>query len=337
MIDQMILCVLATLQLTVAVLAGQEYLFLLGLGNPDASTGSHTRKYFFALLSLQAFYRGIMLVIETISVNADGSAGAITLPLLVFVRCSPHLLYLSAFSVLVLYWAQICYSLVEHSFLQVRDFVIGLNAALYALAFIAFILPVFRMASPQLLFALFFVSFLAVLCSLTYYYTKLIRLIPGNFVMSKKIMDRMQPLSYSAFAALFLGTVYYAALAISMRQDWAEGYPASYLFIWDFVTVLLIETIPSASLLRLMARDEGDRAGTNGTNGNGNGNGSKRSLLGSRKNNISFGSLSSAAMGTTPTPGFAAQAGTGAGVGLASPPQSAVRFEKGGYQSLEAE
>ena len=243
------------LSLVVSVLALQEFLRLQAISAPDMSSGTHVRKFFFALLGAQAFYRTVALVIETLAMPdaTDANISAIS----IFVRCSPHLLYLSAHSILVLYWAQLCYALDNKPFFHIRNIFLAANISAYVVTLITFLLICGNMLTRKAFFCELALAFTATLVAMVTFFIRLIKLLPDQLISVKSIHTRLHPVTLTCCCSLFLGACYYWAILFNLVSSYFGH--VSYendegIYVFDGVCVLLIETLPSLIIILLMAR-----------------------------------------------------------------------------------
>ena len=328
MLQGWFLLVVALLSVVVAVLALQEFLRLQAISAPDLSAGAHVRKFFFALLGAEAFYRAVALVVETLAMpgSTDRNIAAIS----VFVRCSPHLLYLSAYSILVLYWAQLCYTLDNTPFFHTRTIFLGANFAVYVVTLITFILICFNVINNKVFFCEMALVFSAILCAMVVFFVRLIKLLPDQLISVKNVHARLHPLTLTCCSALFLGAAYYWCVAFNVVNTYFGDVSYSTdqaIYMFDAVCVLVIETIPSFVMIYFLARiDSADRSASAGSGSGPRAPGTKQQRM--------------AALG--PRTSFSSPYGTGGRGSISRPPprggrdEGGLRFEQPhDYESLD--
>lgn len=183
----------------------------------------------------------------------------------IFVRSSPHLLYLSSYSILALYWAQVCHSMNNQPFFHIRNIFLGANIVLYSCTFISYVFLCFGIASDKILFSVLALGFTATLFTLLYFFLRLIKLLPEQLVSIRAIQGRLYPVMMACTCGLLLGSVYYWCMVTDMlpadfspdtntSKPGASGL-SSYLF--DALSVFFIETLPSSIVIFFMKHTGG--------------------------------------------------------------------------------
>ncbi len=271
MLEKLILIGLACVGTFIAMMALQECLHLqaqIGMSPQSDLSGIQARKFFFTLIATQTFYRAVEIVFDVAVINEMRSSMDV---LIIFVRCSPHMIYLSTLSVLVTFWAQTCCALDGTSFIEIRNIFLYANILLYIIIVVVFGLFSADIVNSNIIFAVFTVAFFMLLCAMITFYLKLCRLLPDSYIFVTKVFERLQPVAVFCCTALFIGFSNYFALSI-FGIDWLTNLISDNFFVYDFIMIACIETIPCLVVVMLMSKNDrriGNKTSRNGNNNNG--------------------------------------------------------------------
>ena len=264
-----------------AMIALQECLHLqaqIGMFPQSDLSGVQARKFFFTLIATQTFYRAVEIVFDVAVINEMRSSMDV---LIIFVRCSPHMIYLSALSVLVTFWAQTCCALDGTSFIEIRNIFLYANILLYIVIVVVFGLFSAGIVKSNIIFGVFTAAFFMVLCSMITYYLRLCRLLPDSYIFVTKVFERLQPVAVFCCTALFIGLANYFILTI-FGIDWLTNIIGANFFAYDFIMIACVETIPCLVVVLLMSKS--DRRIGNKTPRSGNTSSARGNLPSNRGN-----------------------------------------------------
>jgi hypothetical protein len=250
----LVLAVLAS-----ATSSGLEFMHLHELQklNPDISTGVHVRKYFYASLTASLLLRASSLLVESL-LFADKQCHGYY-PVCNFVRSCPHLLFLTTYSILTLYWAQLSYTFTGHSTFVLRKVFIMWNICLYAVCLVIFVLYLLTIVDKHTFTFTYCLAFLITAAMLAWYYvslTSVLSEIQEDKKMTtryKEALSRLGPVATVVLSALLALAVYYGLLAFDLLP-WKNGYPRHSLLLFDTLLVSLTDLCPSVALMLAMHR-----------------------------------------------------------------------------------
>jgi hypothetical protein len=242
------------------------------------TTGTTVRKSFLLVISLASFARVASVAelavyyYQLVNVNMDKPYEPDYSRTMEMARFLPTCLYLSVYTMVTVYFAQMCYtvSVSSLSFFQLRGvFILG-NVLSYG--FVIFFVGVVPVES--IVYLVFLVSYSVILSSTLFYGYSLFKLLPGSTahhqLTARRVMARFVPLLMICTAGLILGTVYYLCLVLGVLSTYpaTTRLLASRQFIQNFVAFTFTEVIPSMLIILLISK----KSNNNSTAAAGEGN-----------------------------------------------------------------
>lgn len=261
---------LACMALFVGIYTATEiYITTFGKSNNgrdvESSSGTTFRRYFQIIISFASFMRLFSLLILAlyysyeIKTNNDEIQKGRNIKLIELSRFLPTCLYISVYTMVTLYFAQMCYtvSMNSVSVFQLRNVFIAGNIITYS-----FIL-VFIIAEPleSAVYWILFISYSILFISTVFYGYSLFKLLPGSTahhqLTARKVMARFFPLLMICGISLLLGVIYYLVLILNIL-------PTSRQYVFDFIAFSLTEVIPSLFIVLLLTKK--NNSGVNSDN-----------------------------------------------------------------------
>lgn len=223
----------------------------------EASSGTFARRNFLIAVSVASFTRVASLValvicnyyqleITTKAINQYNSK--LTKVSLFLPTC----IYITMYTMITLYFAQMCYMVSVNSvpFFQLRRILVLGNVATY------FLILFFTLVMPleSVVYSVLFVSFILLLVSISFYGFSLHKLLPRSTaqqLLVKRITSRFFPLMSICVAGLFIGTAYYLCMCITLR---GVRPTASRQCMYDLIIFSLTEVLPSLLIVILISK-----------------------------------------------------------------------------------
>ena len=236
---------------------------------PVSSAGGETRSVFMGMLALSNFSRAITLCIEGFTQQDKQIQRSVRTWVRDFLSSLPTLFFLTTYSVVILFWAQVYYASVLVSFPLLKPIVIFINIAVYVVFSVIACLTLLLMAWSEFRQYLYFLlGVLFFFCGLNFFYYGVkvaAQLSDRNKQLSRKsrIIKRVIILTSSVPLILLARGVYCSMVGLGF----IAGYPPWGLskLTWDSVNFFITEFIPSVLMLLVFwpgssARPEGDEA-----------------------------------------------------------------------------
>ena len=216
------------------------------------SSGSLVRKYFFISISVANTARLISIIIMLILTQPHRDliqCSGECLKILFICRVIPTSLYLTMFSLLTVFLAQLHHTVSGLPFFRVRFLWFFGNLLLYML------LLIFLALMPSFIFWLFFWCSFIILCCICLYSMSIYNHLQAPMLISSpsstKIISRFVPVVGICSIALLIGSVYYFCMATRLVAD-IYSYPLSSI-IFDLIAFGSMEIIPSLVIVFFLA------------------------------------------------------------------------------------
>ena len=223
-------------------------------GEPVSAAGAETRLLFMGMLALSNFSRAVSLCVEVLT-QQDRQLLQRSVRTWVrdFLMCVPTLLFLSTYSVVILFWAQVYYASVLVSFPLLKPVVVFINIAAYVVFSVIACLTLLLMAYAEFRQYLYFLlGILFLLCATYFFYFGVkvsAQLLDRNKQLSRKslIIRRVVILTCTVPFVLFLKGIYCSAVGlgfVSLSAPWNLS-----RLTWDSSNFFVSEFIPSLLML----------------------------------------------------------------------------------------
>jgi len=224
-----------------------------GESAPVSAAGGETRLVFMGLLALSNFARAISLCVEVITQQDRQLQRSVRTWVRDFLMSIPTLFFLTTYSVVILFWAQVYYASVLVSFPLLKPIVVFLNIAAYVVFSVIACLTLLLMAWAefrQYLYFLLGVLFFA--CAIYFFYFGIkvsAQLLDRNKQLSRKsrIVRRVLVLTSTVPLVLFLKGLYCTGVGLgflSISAPWNLS-----RLSWDCVNFFVSEFVPSLLML----------------------------------------------------------------------------------------
>eukprot|EP00744_Colponema_vietnamica_P002567 GILI01004004.1.p1 GENE.GILI01004004.1~~GILI01004004.1.p1 ORF type:complete len:363 (-),score=48.95 GILI01004004.1:641-1729(-) len=266
---------------------------------PDLSANSagwSFRKYFHILLCLANAARASALLLEVALDNEYGDTPEAWLNYLV--RTFPSLLFLSTYSVLILFWAQLYYSATLVSYPLLKPTFVFLNISIYFIYFVVavltFMLNAFYEFHIYTLFVIGTVHLIAA-CGFLYYGLKVsvqlsARKARYSFTARNVVIKRVLFLSIFCTVIFLVRGIYDVLVATHVVTDF---YPPGFNhYLWDALSFFFVELMTSFIYLLLTRKRTADLAGPEAGVGSNKTGESGRPLIQSSSMNVTLENLS---------------------------------------------
>ena len=259
--------------LFVGIYTGVEiYMTSFGTSNSNRdaeTTGTAVRKSFLIAISTASFARVVSVTVlaayyyNEVSVSTDASKQP---PLIEMLRYMPSCIYVTVYTLVTVYFAQMCYTVSVNSvsYSQLRSMFFVGNVLTYStVIFFIAVHPV-----NYAVYWVFLVSYSVTFLSTLFYGYSLFKLLPGSTAhhqrTARKVMARFVPLLIICLTGLLLGTVHFFTLVISVIPIFTT---ISQQFEFDFAAFTLSEILPSLLIILLLAKKSsiGSTAPSEGT------------------------------------------------------------------------
>lgn len=259
--------------LFVGIYTGVEiYMTSFGTSNSNRdaeTTGTAVRKSFLIAISTASFARVIAVTAlavyyyNQVTVTTDASKQS---PLIEMLRYMPSCIYVTVYTMVTVYFAQMCYTVSVNSvsYSQLRSMFFVGNVLTYGtVIFFIAVRPV-----NYAVYWVFLVSYSVTFLSTLFYGYSLFKLLPGSTAhhqrTARKVMARFVPLLIICLTGLLFGTVHFFYLVISVQPITST---ISQQFEFDFIAFTLSEILPSLLVILLLAKKSstGSTAPSEGT------------------------------------------------------------------------
>jgi len=138
---------------------------------PVSSAGGETRSVFMGMLALSNFARAVTLCIEGFTQQDKQIQRSVRTWVRDFLSSLPTLFFLTTYSVVILFWAQVYYASVLVSFPLLKPIVIFINIAVYVVFSVIACLTLLLMAWSEFRQYLYFLlGVLFLFCGLNFFY-----------------------------------------------------------------------------------------------------------------------------------------------------------------------
>jgi hypothetical protein len=220
---------------------------------PVSVAGGETRLLFMGMLSLSNISRAITLCIEGITQQDKLIQKSVRTWVRDFLMSLPTLFFLTTYSVVILFWAQVYYASVLVSFPLLKPIVVFINIAAYVVFAVIACLTLLLMAWSEFRQYLYFLlGILFLFCGFHFFYYGVkvsAQLLDRNKQLSRKsrIIRRVIVLTSTVPIILISKGVYCTAVGVGFLST-AAPWDMSRL-TWDCTNFFLTEFIPSVLML----------------------------------------------------------------------------------------
>jgi hypothetical protein len=224
-----------------------------GESAPVSVAGGETRLLFMGLLALSNISRAISLCIEAFTQQDKQIQKSVRTWVRDFVMSLPTLFFLTTYSVVILFWAQVYYASVLVSFPLLKPIVVFINIAAYVVFSVIACLTLLLMAWTEFRQYLYFLlGVLFVFCGFNFFYYGVkvsAQLLDRNKQLSRKtrIIRRVIVLTSTVPIILLVKGIYCTAVGLGFLSTTAP-WGLSRLS-WDCSNFLVTELIPSILML----------------------------------------------------------------------------------------
>ena len=284
MATSLLLFLLSSLSLAVSVLSTVEVWGDFGSsrrrGDPDLSHGLQLRRWFLAAIGAASGARTVCTVLEVLYDYFCEllSSTPATVVLLTF-RVIPSLFFFTTYSLLAVYFAQLCYTVNGLPFFHVRNVWFFANFGLYLIVAVSIIFLV----DPPLVYGTFVFAYLLNIGTFTWFGVSVFKFIPSGQqspssavrgLMStpthsrtaaagegtalnqlnssiEKIVSRLLPIIIVCSTGMSLSAINFLLLAIQVLPKANEGGSSI-----EFALVLVSEVLPSMGFLFLIPKQD---------------------------------------------------------------------------------
>lgn len=220
---------------------------------PVSVAGGETRLLFMGMLSCSNVARAVTLCIEAVTQQDHQLQRSVRTWVRDFLMSLPTLFFLSTYSVVVLFWAQVYYASVLVSFPLLKPIVVFINIAAYVVFAVIACLTLLLMAWTEFRQYLYFLlGSLFILCSLNFFYYGVkvsAQLLDRNKQLTRKsrIIRRVVILTATVPLILFVKGVYCTGMGLGLFSM-AAPFRMSRL-AWDCTNFFVTEFVPSVLML----------------------------------------------------------------------------------------
>lgn len=286
-VTSLLLFLLSSLSLAVCVLSSFEVWGDFGSsrrrGDPDLSHGLQLRRWFLAAIGAASGARTVCTVLEVLYDYFCGllSSTPATVVILSF-RVIPSLFFFTTYSLLAVYFAQLCYTVNGLPFFHVRNVWFFANFGLYLIVAVSIIFLV----DPPLVYGTFVFAYLLNIGTFTWFGVSIFKFIPSGQqsptsavrgLMStptpnktaaaagegsalnqsalnssiEKIVPRLLPIIIVCSAGMSVSAINFLLLAIQVLPKASEGGSSI-----EFALILVSEVLPSMGFLFLIPKQD---------------------------------------------------------------------------------
>lgn len=225
--------------------------------NRDAeTTGTAVRKSFLIAICTASFARVVSVVALAIYYNNEVTKATDAMkqtPLIEMLRFVPSCIYVTVYTMVTVYFAQMCYTVSVNSvsYSQLRSMFFVGNVLTYAtVIFFIAVHPI-----DYAVYWVFLVSYSVTFVSTLFYGYSLLKLLPGSTAhhqrTARRVMARFVPLLIICLTGLLFGTARYFCLVVSLLPSYLA---VSRQFEFDFIAFTLSEILPSLLVILLLAK-----------------------------------------------------------------------------------
>jgi hypothetical protein len=224
-----------------------------GDSGPVSAAGGETRLVFMGMLALSNISRALTLLIEGFTQQDKQIHKSVRTWVRDFLMSLPTLFFLSTYSVVILFWAQVYYASVLVSFPLLKPIVVFINISVYVVFTVIACLTLLLMAWEEFRQYLFFLlGILFIFCGINFFYYGVkvaAQLSERNKQLSRKsrIIRRVIVLTSSVPVILLARGIY----CLLVGLGFLTGSPPWNLskLSWDALNVFVTEFIPSVLML----------------------------------------------------------------------------------------
>ena len=220
---------------------------------PVSVAGGETRLVFMGLLALSNISRAVTLCIEAFTQQDKQIQKSVRTWVRDFLMSLPTLFFLTTYSVVILFWAQVYYASVLVSFPLLKPIVVFINIAAYVVFAVIACLTLLLMAWNEFRQYLYFLlGILFLFCGFNFFYYGVkvsAQLLDRNKQLSRKsrIIRRVIVLTSTVPLILVVKGIYCTSVGVGFLST-AAPWDMSRL-TWDSTNFLFTELIPSILML----------------------------------------------------------------------------------------
>jgi hypothetical protein len=224
-----------------------------GESAPISVAGGETRLLFMGMLALSNITRALTLCVEVFTQQDKQLQKSVRTWVRDFLVSIPTLFFLSTYSVVVLFWAQVYYASVLVSFPLLKPIVVFINIAVYVVFAVIACLTLLLMAWSEFRQYLYFLlGVLFLFCGMNFFYFGVkvaAQLSERNKQLSRKsrIIRRVVVLTSSVPIILLVRGMYCTAVGLGFVSSYAP-WGLSRL-TWDSANFFITEFVPSILML----------------------------------------------------------------------------------------
>ena len=224
-----------------------------GESAPISAAGGETRLLFMGMLALSNISRAITLGIESFTQQDKQLQKSVRTWVRDFLVSLPTLFFLTTYSVVILFWAQVYYASILVSFPLLKPIVIFINIAVYVIFAVIACLTLLLMAWSEFRQYLYFLlGILFLFCALNFFYYGVkvaAQLSERNKQLSRKsrIIRRVVILTSTVPLVLLIKGIYCTAIGLGF----VSGLPPDSFsrLTWDSLNFFVTELLPSVLML----------------------------------------------------------------------------------------
>jgi hypothetical protein len=220
---------------------------------PVSVAGGETRLLFMGMLSLSNISRAVALCIECFTQQDKQIQKTVRTWVRDFLMSLPTLFFLSTYSVVILFWAQVYYASILVSFPLLKPIVVFINIAVYVVFAVIACLTLLLMAWSEFRQYLYFLlGILFLFCGLNFFYYGVkvsAQLLDRNKQLSRKsrIIRRIIVLTSTVPLVLIVKGVYCTSVGVGLLSSTAPWGMSR--LSWDCANFFFTEFVPSVLLL----------------------------------------------------------------------------------------
>jgi len=220
---------------------------------PVSAAGGETRLVFMGMLALSNITRGVILLIEGFTQQDKQLHKSVRTWVRDFLMSLPTLFFLSTYSVVILFWAQVYYASVLVSFPLLKPIVVFINISVYVVFSVIACLTLLLMAWDEFRQYLFFLlGILFIFCGMSFFYYGVkvaAQLSERNKQLSRKsrIIRRVIVLTSSVPIILLARGGYCLLVGLGFLTGSAPWNLSK--LSWDALNVFATEFLPSILML----------------------------------------------------------------------------------------
>lgn len=213
----------------------------------EFQSGHHQRNVFYFSLMVASSFKFVMMMMEVRYFTNETCASSHVCS---FLRFAPDLLFLAAYSVMIMFLTQLGYDVAGVPSVAPKKTFLTCSFVCVALFFPCMIFE--PNDDPNLyLFRFLGVVHLLLFCIIIYSGITVSRHIPSGITIGQRILSRLIALCVVCGYSTLLGAGLYL---VAMKAVWTLGYPKERLLLFDGVVVLFKDVLPMVLILYFTTR-----------------------------------------------------------------------------------